>query len=57
MVQLSFAQRVFVGRTYFESSSYVEVKRLISLRFPEREPPDNMTNKNIPIIGTSLNME
>ena len=44
MRQLTVPQRVFIVKTYFETKSYVDVRRLFAEQFPERMPP---TKKNI----------
>ena len=59
MVQLTIQQRIFVVRTYFETKSYVEVRRLFQNEFPGRRPPTDMTiYRNVIKYsqhGTSLN--
>ena len=58
-MQLTVEQRVFVVKHYFETKSYVEVRRLFQIAFPSRPPPTDMTIyrnvKKYSETGTSLN--
>ena len=59
-MQLTTAQCVFVVKTYYKTSSYLEVKEAFRRRFPEKDPPANRTIwKNVKKHGieeTSLNI-
>ena len=60
MANFSTEQRVFIVKNYLESHSYVEVRLLFSLEFPDRNPPSKMGIwKNVKKYlneGTSLNL-
>ena len=43
MVQLTGKQRVFIVRTYFQTRSYVEVRRLFQNEFPRHAPQEPKT--------------
>ena len=40
-MQLITEQRVFIVKTYYKTSSYLEVKKAIRRRFPEKDQPTN----------------
>ena len=42
-IQLTTEQRVFVVKTYYKTSSYLEVKEAFRRRIPEKDPPKNRT--------------
>ena len=41
-VQLNTEQHVFVIKTYYQTSSYLEVKAASLRRFSKKDPPENM---------------
>lgn len=59
MGQLTVQERVFVVKTYFETHSFQEVRRLFLLQFPQKTPPVKATVwrtvKKYLDHGTSLN--
>ena len=47
-IKVTTEHRVFVVKTYYKTTSYLEVKEDFHRSFPEKSPPENRTTwKNI----------
>ena len=42
-MQLITEEHVFLSKTYYKTSSYLEINEAFRWRFPEKDPPTNQT--------------